>query len=380
MIAVASAGCATTQTEPPQYPAATWSADGDGVLRPTMQLVDNQGQTCNPDLDPNSAEGFAAWMGGLNGLPGWKSADVGASTRLVDGRVLWVFGDTSREAGYVPRMASSSLLVTRGSCTSQVIDDQEPFLPNEPGSVCWPSAMASRPSGNGDEVWVSCSRIERTGSGIFDFRYLGLSIGYFTVGRGGVPSAPTMTAVTSDLDDPTQINWGAALMVRGDTLYVYGTRDAVGEGAGRRLVAAMVPADRVTDRSHWRYWDGDDWSASERDAETIIPSAQGVSQALTVHRIGERYVVVSKKGGDARDTVGLWVGPTPTGPFSLKMEVPLPYDEGNGIVTYQPLAHPEFMTASGDLLVSYSRNPRDLNQTLANPQDARPGFLEVPFR
>ena len=53
-------------------------------------------------------------------LPLWQAGDIGASARLGDGRIVWVFGDTVRAPDVTPRVVANSMLVTTGLCTSQV--------------------------------------------------------------------------------------------------------------------------------------------------------------------------------------------------------------------------------------------------------------------
>ena len=45
---------------------------------------------------------------------------------------------------------------------------------------------------------------------------------------------------------------------------------------------------------------------------------------------------------------------------------------------YAPLAHPEVALASGELLVSISRNTTDLSRLMKNPQVGRPEFVQLP--
>ncbi|WP_460467938.1 DUF4185 domain-containing protein [Calidifontibacter terrae] len=375
-MALLLSACAPT-AQPPRYPEASWSsgigAASLGITQPT------NAPTCTPDTAPTSVAGYNRWMSGLSGLTTWRSADVGASVRLVDGRVAWVFGDTARDATVNPRFASSSMLITRGDCTVQAVDHGLPLVPNSPGTACWPSSLVARSTATGDDLWIACSRIERTGSGLYDFDYLGASIATLHIPRGGAPSNPRVVQITPDRRDAAQLNWGAAMVIDGGFLYVYGTYGAAIGAGPRALSLARMPVGDATRPTAWTYWDGSGWASSAQSVSPVVSADPGVSQALSVHRIDGSFVAVSKKGGDLSDTLGLWTAPTAQGPWTLVHEQPLPHAEGNGVVTYQPLAHPELTLADGKLLVSYSRNPTDQNRLLTEPALGRPRFLEVPL-
>lgn len=375
------AACAGTPS-PPRYPEASWSAGTDGVATPTVSDAGptGAGASCTPGEGFSSAAAANSWMGGLDGLPGWRSADVGVSVPLSDGRVVWVFGDTGRAAGFTPRMVSSSALVTDGNCTSQWTSAADgPFLPNEPGSVCWPSSMVARKVGSADQVLVACSRVRRgSGHGLFDFTYLGMSLVRFEVSPGKVSTVPEGHTVTPDRDDSRQVNWGAAMVLDQGWVYFYGSQQGESQFGARRLAVARTTWEAASDQRTWTFWNGRTWSSSANDAQPVIDRNPGVSQALTVHQVNGKFVAVSKKGGDLSDTVAVWSAPSPTGPWTVVHEHRMPYDAGNSVVTYQPLAHPQIRLASGQLLVSVSRNPKDLQRVLAEPNLGRPTFIEMP--
>ncbi len=325
-------------------------------------------------------QGWNDWAFGFE-RPLWQAADVGASVRLQDGRSLWVFGDTLRAEGERPRLVSNSMLVTSGDCTSQVVTpSQGPVIPDSPtGSVCWPASVAARPQGAGNQVLVGCSRIQRgdTGGGLLSFTYLGLTLATFDVGPGGAPVLAKTVDVTPDNPDVRQVNWGTALLVDQGYLYVYGTR-AADAGGARALLVARTTFDQAIDRRSWRYWNGTGWGTAEGAAAPVIDGTDGVSQALSVSRIGNRYVAVSKVGGDFGDRIGEWTAPSPRGPWRLAASLPVPPRESDGVITYQPLAHPEQRLASGKLLVSMSRLPEKLDDLAADARKGRLRFYELP--
>ena len=311
-------------------------------------------------------------MHSLQGFPLWQAADVGASAPLSDGRVVWAFGDTLRDAGASSRFAANSMLVTSGLCTSQVLAaGGGPVIADTPPTVCWPTSVAAVPTARGDAVYIACSRIRR-GRSLLDFTVSDTALARFDVPRGGTPVPGPVVAVPRS----SEITWGSALVRDGDEVYVYGTRAGSATGAGRSLYVARVPAAGVQDPSRWTFWNDASWVPDAVAAQPVL-GAGSVSQALSVTHLRTSWVAVSMRGGDLQQQVGVWSAPQPQGPWTLSRTVPAPAP-GEGGITYQPLAHPELPLRDGDLLVSLSRTARTLTGMAREPQASRPVFIEVP--
>ena len=312
-------------------------------------------------------------------LPDWRAGDVGATAPLSDGRMLWVFGDTLRAKGARPGIVANSMLVSSGTCFTPVAGSSgAPVLDlQRTGQACWPTSVLARKAMGGDSVSVICSRVQQDHHGLLDFTYLGASLAEIRVPVGGRPVVEHMTTLTPDNHDPRAVNWGAAQVVDGDWLYVYGTQQAQGELAKSALVA-RVRLEQMRSFPAWQFYDGRQWQEDPGWARPVLSASPGVSQAFSVHRLAGRFVLVSKRGGEFGDAIGVWTAPSPVGPWTLTSETPYAYDEHNGFVRYQPLAHPEIRLANGKLLVSLSRNPTTFANLLTDPRRGRPVFVEVP--
>jgi hypothetical protein len=314
-------------------------------------------------------------------LPAWQSGDIGASGRLHDGRLVWLFGDTTHTAAVPPPLVANSMLVSSGRCIAQLRGEGDgPVIPDVSSRVVrWPMSVAIGRQDGHDVVLVLCSRIDRGSAGSFGFTFLGTSAAVFTVEAGQAPQLDRVVDLTPDSRDEQQINWGAAATIAGGSVYVYGTR-LTGEAYdfGRELYVARAPAADPGSRDRWRFWDGTQWQPKAGRAAAVLPSKGGVSQTLSVDSIGGEFVAVSKRDGDVSDFVYKWTAPDPWGPWTPVEEVKEPGGFDTGKLKYAPLAHPEILLKSGLLLASVSRNTTDLDALLAHPDIGRPEFVELP--
>jgi hypothetical protein len=320
-------------------------------------------------------------------LPAWQAADIGASGRLSDGRLVWVFGDTVRAGSFSPQIVANSMLISSGPCVSQLrVPGDGPVIPDVSYDVVqWPmSVVVLPPVGDAagtdvrDLLVVLCARTQRGTGGDMDFAFRGTSAAVFTVAGDGVPQLQKVMEITPDNTASDQVNWGAAATVHGDWYYVYGTRLPDQPGVfGRELYVARAPVDDPGNRDKWQFWDGSRWQGSRKAAVATLPAVGGVSQTLSVSVVDGTFVAVSKRDGDLGDFVYTWTSTTATGPWTPRQGVAAPSGVDSGELEYAPLAHPEIPLTDGRLLVSISRNTTDFQHLLDDPQVGRPVFVEV---
>ncbi|WP_460968054.1 DUF4185 domain-containing protein [Pedococcus soli] len=312
-------------------------------------------------------------------LPLWQAGDIGASTRLPDGRIVWVFGDTVRRDDVRPRVVANSMLVTSGLCTSQVqTRDSGPVIRDrEDGVVHWPMSVATLRRGDRTLLVVISARIRRGTAGALDFTYLGSSATVFDATTAGSPQLQSQLDITPDSTAADQVNWGSAMTVQGRWIYVYGTRLPGRTSFGRALYVARAPAADARDRGTWQFWDGVRWSLDPDSATAVLPAEGGVSQTLSVDVVDGRFVVVSKRDGDLGSTVYSWTSGSPTGPWTPRRGVRAEFRDPAGQLRYAPLAHPGIRLADGRLLISISRNTTDFGRLLSQPTLGRPVFAEI---
>ena len=314
-------------------------------------------------------------------LPYWQAGDIGASARLTDGRLVWIFGDTLRRTGIGPGMVANSMLVSSGLCVSQLMATARgPIIPDvEPGVVRWPMSVSVVREGDEDVIVVFTGRIRRgSGTDVWGFRYLGSDAVSFRVRDGGAPQLDTILPLTTDDESAHQVNWGSASMVSDGHIYVYGTDLPKGVAFGRSLRVGRGSLGNPEDRRQWEFWDGTRWQSDPRRAVPVIAAVGGVSQTLSVDRIDGSYVAVSKKDGDLGSTVATWTSASPVGPWKVSAALEAPFLTGKDEFAYAPLAHPEISLPNGKLLVSISRNTTDLARLRRDPTIGRPWCAEIP--
>ena len=359
----------------PSGPSGSAAArTGDFQLKPTCPGTPQEQRTV-------SADELNKLAGSLD-LRYWQAADIGASARLHDGRLVWLFGDTLRKNGTNPGLVANSMLVSSADCVSQLLDDADgPVVPDvDERTVHWPMSVAVARRGDQDMIAVLCSRIRRGTGGNMDFTFLGTTAAVFTVRDGGVPQLHKVFDVTPDSADEDQVNWGAAAVVHDPGIFVYGTRLTGQEGVfGRELYVARVPVSDPENRSHWEFWTADGWQKDRTRAVAVLPAVGGVSQTLSVDVLDGEFVAVSKRDGDLGDFVYTWTAPDAHGPWTPRKALSAPAGFDTGDLQYAPLAHPEIPLTSGRLLVTISRNTTDGKRLVEDPELGRPKFAEITY-
>jgi hypothetical protein len=237
--------------------------------------------------------------------------------------------------------------------------------------------------GMGEEslVYAMLQRVVSEPGVGFGFTTLGPAVAVFRIAASGAPQLIMHRDLGPDNQSTEAPEWGSASALHGGWLYLYGTsaRDLPGLH-GFALRVARVRPPLVADRSHWQYWDGSAWGPEPEEAAALINEVGGVSQTLSVWHQDGRWYVLSKQDEFLGRQIGVWSGPSATGPFGTPQPVAdLPCDPVTGELRYMPLAHPNLLPKPGTVVVSYSRNRADLSEICADPTLYRPHFLRVPL-
>lgn len=313
----------------------------------------------------------------------FAGADVGASVELQDARRLFVFGDTLRSADFVgQRFVHNSMLVFSPGCGQVVMPRSRGALvpDREDGVGYWPMSIARIELPGRDLVGVGLQRVRMTGgTDVFDFEVLGPAIARFDVPRGGIPELQSVQDIGADRADTTQPMWGAAAVVDGGWIYMYGTSRPADAGVtGFALRVARTKPETVGEPDTWRYWNGKAWVRDAKSARELIGYKGGVSQTLSVFRVGKTWYALSKRDEVLGRDLTIWTAPGPTGPFvAAPPSAAIPSDAVTGTLRYMPLAHPDLLPEPGTVVVSYSINNTDFTVVQNDPRRYRLRFLRV---
>lgn len=318
----------------------------------------------------------------IDGEPLLVGADVGASARLADGRVMWAYGDTFRRPdGMTLTAVRNSLAIQSDDCRAVVIPaGGQEALPNRSDGVgYWPMSIAVTSEGGMSRVRVFAERVRGTERAL-SFVNLGPAVATFVVPDRGAPILQSMVDLGPDDASRANVGWGAAVADGGDGYwYVYGTANP-----GQPMVfgwsvrvARSTTAD-LANPAAWEYWSGGVWSRDASQAAPLIDAVGGVSQTFSVVRQAGSWYAVSKRDGDLGADLAVWTASAPWGPFDDPVTVGrIPNQDDPSVLRYMPLAHPEVPSRPGTMLVSVCRNSTDPELLARSPELYRPFFVEV---
>lgn len=357
--------------------------DREGQPAPASPAASATLEPCIPTGDLDTVGAVNRFVTKARGSDGFAGGDVGASVELQDDRRLFVFGDTLRGGDFDgQQFVRNSMLLFSPGCGQVVMPrDHGALVPDrEDGVGYWPMSIARVERQDHDIVGVGLQRVRSTGgSGVFDFEILGPAAARFDVPRGGVPELQSVRDIGPDRADTTRPMWGAAAVVDAGWVYLYGTSrpgDAVLNGFDLRVARSRPEA--VGDPATWRYWNGRAWSRRATSAARLIDHRGGVSQTLSVFRVGRTWYALSKKDEVLGTDLTIWTAPSAAGPFTVQpASASIPSDAVSGTLRYMPLAHPDLLPEPGTVVVSYSVNNTDFGIVRDDPRRYRPRFLRV---
>ena len=348
---------------------------------------------CAPLNSPAGAAGYDAALASFQD-PHFVGADVGLSLRLNDGRIVWMYGDTTRRVGDEEGTVRNSMVIDEGNCRRLLrpVGDGAVIPDRQDGTGYWPTALIASPGA----LYVAAQRVREAGNDL-GFVNLGPAIAIFDLAPGAAPVLRSVTDIGPDDSSRARIGWGAAIADGADGWwYVYGTRHPEATDAfGWEVHVARTRPGRLLDVSRWQHWDGRGWSRRAEGSAPVIAAEGGVSQTFSVVRYGgdvdssgvaggplpssgaESWYAVSKRDGDLGTDLALWPAPAPQGPFADPVTVGvIPHDAP--VARYMPLAHPDLVPADArSLVVSVSRNSLDPLLLARDPLLYRPFFVDV---
>jgi hypothetical protein len=287
---------------------------------------------CAPSA-PNSPTSYQDAFDGLrHTYTEWASADESVPVALPDGRVVWIFDDTS--VGHVQpdgtldpsnSVASNSFVVQAGACFTPELGGaplaRTSLIPSPgPNEWYWPTSGVVDAANN--QLLVFVLHVERTGSNSLDFTILDVRVATF--------SLPALT-----LESIQQLPFPTSSLAYGSTSFYDGTnpdpaqRDVYAYVSNERnaYVARTTAAQVLT--GPWEFWDGSGWSTDSTqaapmawsgipnfDPSHLLGAGAGPAAQPAVVAHGSGYLLTAKLADAFSDDVSAFTGPTPAGPWT----------------------------------------------------------------
>lgn len=295
-----------------------------------------------------------------------SARDVGFSV-VLDGKSVWVFGDTlfSEPAADGFQWRSSSWSWTEldavGPFSHALGEDGKPLqlLPHNAEEAAfnlehkteprrrtpWPQALVS----DGERALVFYIDMATGSDGMWDFESLSGSVAIWDD-----PSAPA-TRVEPPLFSDEEPDWGAAAVLVGSDVFAY----ACEGGLDKPCKLAKVPFASATDRSAYRFYDGASWSEDWKDAVELFDGAPLFSVYFNDHL--DRFVAIYMQ--PAGNEMRVHTAPAPEGPWSDYAALGEGQKADEGAFDYALIAHPELSREGGKVdVLSYTRPSGFLQQ------------------
>ena len=324
---------------------------------------------------------------------GWIGGDGAYSVALTPERTLWLFSDTwvgnvrdGRRTNVT--MVNNTLALQNGrgaNANLQFIIRHDSdgkavafVTPEDKHGWFWLQAGVCID----EHLFLFLTQIEKTDApGVFGFRQMGQSLGIVTN-----PLAPPFEwrveqhrLPCTEFTSERHRTFGAATLVDGAYLYIYGTDEDIRPGKLERyLTVARVPTNQVSDFSAWRYYAGGKWVIDFRKATRITDQMASECSVSFLPKIG-RYVLVYTDQG-LSPKIQMQTSPTPWGKWSVPITVfecpEMARDKR--LFCYAAKAHPSQAT-DDELMISYVVNSFDVAQVVTDASLYWPRFIRVPM-
>lgn len=352
-----------------------------------------------PDDPPHALPAFgkAEAMPAMDALfrpsDGWIGADGAHSFPVTPQRTIWLFSDTW--VGKVRNgkrtdatMVNNTLAVQEGQGAKSKVEfivrmgadgKAVAFItPADGKGFFWLQAGAMFDN----RAILFLSQIEKTADpGAFGFRQIGQWIGIVE----NPQDAPLSWRIQQHklanvIFTPARIlTWGAALLVDGEHLYIYGTdEDRKRGGPDRYLIVARAPLKEASNLAAWRYFGKKGWTEDFKDVSRLSNEMASEGSVTYIPAL-KHFVLVCTQSGFS-DKIRVRTAPQPWGPWSQPVTVyncpDMTWDKR--IFCYAAKAHGEQTTAN-ELIVTYAANSFDFWHVASDARLYWPRFVRVPI-
>jgi hypothetical protein len=334
-----------------------------------------------------TVEPIPSYDAAFEGASGWTGGDGAYSVDLGASRVLWLFGDT-----LIGRVQGERRIGTRLIHNSAAIQTgREPaeaplaFF-HRTSSEGRPAAFITPADGLG---WMWPYHGVRTTERLYVF-LLQIEPADGPAGFGFKPTSTWLGQYAAPDENPEdwdlvqlKVPWGnekrlfgSAVMLRGDTCYIYGTVD---DTSMKHMLVARVPVRQLTDFSAWRFFADGEWVDDVERADRVCENVASEFSVSYLPKL-DRYAMVYTEGGLSPNIV-LRFSARPEGPWGdpvLVYRCPEAAWDSR-IFCYAAKGHPELAGRPDELIVTYVANARDFAMLESDARLYRPRFLRISF-
>jgi len=318
---------------------------------------------------------------------GWIAGDGALSIPLSDGRVLWLFGDSHVDDLDPAIGTMPCLFQTRNAAFIHKITDMrnvQTLVGAGPGFRSWLKNSTNESEWfwpgcgfqEGTNVYIYLSSLRKTkAEGPFAFASTGTD--YW--GKIRFPEMERITYIP--LPSFGGITFGQGFVREGDYVYAFGQEP---RALGSDIYVARFRKDRPEEK--WTFWDGKKWNSGVSNAAVI---GQGRSTSVHICKIKNKFLLTTSAfsvGCDQGREIFMGTSQRPTGPFTELKKIYTIEDtfQGHYPFFYFAVAHPEFINAQRELLVTYSINNYEpclpaCTNGRAIPDHYRPKAIRVPL-
>ena len=354
-----------------------------------------------------------SWEAVFQRTEGWTGADGINTADLLDGRILWMFGDTLVGDIQKGRHALNSELLNNTLAVHEKPNTGK-WMPPDPKSIrffwgqtgqknqawirpdsdggsdwCWPAGnglMVKDDFGkhrllfimsklarslDSDEMWA----FYRSGNALVIVNNFDEDVPGWRIQKVFIPSS---------LSRGEKIGWGVALLsvpvsgqALGGYLYIYGIDES--DLRNKKLILARSPAGQVEDTVAWQAYHGNGvWGSF---ASECYPIAEHLASELSVEPvvIGKTpwFVMVHSEDGFGSHIL-IRMAQNPEGPWSNPFPVYQVEDirKDKAFFTYAAKSH-ACISRAGELLISYVINAIDFDLVIQNADLYRPRFIRI---
>jgi hypothetical protein len=289
------------------------------------------GQYCAGSVPSSPAAYQAAFDGLRSTYTEWASADQSVPIDLPDGRIVWVFADTS--VGHVLSggvldpsngLARNSFVVQSGACFAPLMGGaphaRSSLIPDPaPNEWYWPTSGVVDPTTNTLRVFVLH---EGPGAGAFPFTLLDVKVATFSLPGLALLGIQPLPFPTSNIP----FGETSFLNPADGKVYLYAN-------TYRNTYVARAPVGQLTTPGSWEFADGNaalpTWSTNTATAmhwfnvpaldPALVPAlgpGEGPFAKPSVIPYGSGYLATAKLADAFSDDVSAFTAPSPAGPWT----------------------------------------------------------------